>query len=249
MPTPALLFVHGSWHGPWCWERVTAALAADFPAIRHAAVALPSCGTDLAGLGTLDDDGAAIAAAARALGGPVTVVAHSYGGVALTGAALGPEVVHLAYLGAFMPATGRSLASYLPPGPLPPYVTIGADGIGRSVPEAVGEFLYGDCTPADVAWAMARLVPQNGAVVTTPVGPAAWERIPSTYLLLTEDRAVPVPLQRAFAAQAGRTVEMAASHSPFLSKPAALAGLLAGIAAAAPAAAPAAAAAAAAAPA
>lgn len=233
MPTPALLLVHGSWHGPWCWERVEAALDADFPAVRHAAVALPSCGSDPARHGDLAADGAAIASAARALGGPVTVVAHSYGGVALTNSVLGPEVVHLAYLGAFMPATGRSLVSYLPPGPLPPYVTIGADGIARSVAGAVGEFLYGDCTPEDVAWAKARLVPQNGAVVTTPVGPAAWQRIPSTYLLLTEDLAVPVPLQRVFAAQAGRTIEMAASHSPFLSKAAALAGLLAGLAAAA----------------
>jgi len=233
MPTPALLLVHGSWHGPWCWERVEAALDATFPAIRHAAVALPSCGTDLARLGDLAADSAAIAAAARALGGPVTVVAHSYGGVALTNAALGPEVVHLAYLGAFMPATGRSLVSYLPPGPLPPYVTIDAEGIARAVPEAVGEFLYGDCTAGDVAWAKARLVAQNGAAVATPVGPAAWERTPSTYLLLTEDRAVPVPMQRAFAVQAGRTVEMAASHSPFLSRPAALAGLLAGLASAA----------------
>lgn len=218
---PRILFVHGSWHGPWCWERTRAALAAI--GVETDAVSLPSC---TPALGDLPADAAAIRDAAAALGPDVTIVAHSYGGVPTTHAELGPGVRQLVFLGAFMPAAGKSLVDYLPPGPLPPYVEIGADGLSRSVPSAVGDLLYGDCTPTDVAWAKAQLVPQNAAVVTSPVGPASWARIPSTYVVLTEDLAVPVPLQRHYATQAGRVVELEGSHSPFLARPAALAGLL-----------------------
>lgn len=223
--TPRILFVHGSWHGPWCWERTRAILRER--GIETAAVQLPSC---TPALGDLDADSAAIVAAARDLGGAVTVVAHSYGGVPTTHAAFGPEVRELVYLGAFMPPAGRSLVDLLPPGPLPPYVTVGADGLSHAVQDQVGALLYGDCSAEDIAWAKSRLVPQNAAVVATPVGGASWERVPSTYLLLTQDLAVPVEAQRAFASQARRTIELEASHSPFLSKPAALAALLAEVA-------------------
>src|ERR1700754_2486786 len=58
---PTLLLVHGSWHGPWCWEGLTPEL--DRLGLPSATVALPSCGTDPAALGTVADDAAAVEAA------------------------------------------------------------------------------------------------------------------------------------------------------------------------------------------
>ena len=48
---------------------------------------------------------------------------------------------------------------------------------------------------------------------------AAWRERPTTYVVCTDDRALPVPLQRSAAARIGNTIEMATSHSPFLSRP------------------------------
>ena len=53
---------------------------------------------------------------------------------------------------------------------------------------------------------------------------------PSTYVVCTDDRAIPVALQRSCAARIGDVVELPTSHSPFLSRPDELARLLAGLA-------------------
>jgi pimeloyl-ACP methyl ester carboxylesterase len=193
-------------------------------------VALPSCAPDPGPRGDLDDDARAIVSAAAAIDGPVVVVGHSYGGVALSHAAHPDNVTALIYLGAFMPDSGRSLVSYLPPGALPEYVTDRGDGtlmVNRAV---MGRDLYGDCDAATQAWALERVVPQNAAVTVTPVGSAAWRRLPSSYIVLTEDLAVPTPLQRVFATQAATVRELPGSHSPFAARPAALADLLADLA-------------------
>ncbi|HEV7655160.1 MAG TPA: alpha/beta fold hydrolase [Mycobacteriales bacterium] len=48
---------------------------------------------------------------------------------------------------------------------------------------------------------------------------AAWKTVPSTYVLTTDDRAVHPEDQRIMARNAGAVVEIATSHSPFLSRP------------------------------
>jgi hypothetical protein len=56
----------------------------------------------------------------------------------------------------------------------------------------------------------------------------AWREKPASYVVCTDDRAVPVALQRSCGARVDRVVaELPTSHSPFLSQPAALASLLA----------------------
>ncbi len=49
---------------------------------------------------------------------------------------------------------------------------------------------------------------------------AAWQHVPSTYLVCAEDRGTPAELQRGFARRAGRVVELDAGHHPFISQPA-----------------------------
>lgn len=209
------LLVHGSWHGPWCWEPLADALHG--LGHRAATVALPSVGDDPTRLGGLPDDASAVAAAASDQPGEVQVVGHSYGGAVITEAAHPANVTRLVYLGAFMPDTGRTFASYLPPGPLPPYVEQRPDGT-LAVPAGQAQpAFYGHCDPATVAWAQSRLRPQSAAILTHPITDAAWRRIPSTYIVLTDDHAIPAPLQREFARQATSTIELASDHSPMLS--------------------------------
>lgn len=48
---------------------------------------------------------------------------------------------------------------------------------------------------------------------------AAWQQVPSTYLVCAADRNTSPALQRDHAARAGRTVELPTGHHPFLSRP------------------------------
>jgi pimeloyl-ACP methyl ester carboxylesterase len=226
--TPTLLLVHGSWHGPWCWEKLTPEL--DRLGIAWTAVALPCVGDDASALGTVADDVAVIEAAAREIAGDVVVVAHSYGGVPTTEAQFGANVKHLVYLGAFMPDVGQSLVSALPPGPLPPFVMAREDGATEvNLPLAAASF-YNDCEVSLAQWAIGHLKLHNGICNVTLVTRTSWREIASTYIVLTEDHVSPSFMQRELAKQATHVRHMATSHSPFLSRPSELAQILAEIA-------------------
>jgi predicted alpha/beta hydrolase family esterase len=60
---------------------------------------------------SLDDDVAATNRTIDAMGGPVVLVGHSYGGVIITAAGNNEHVKSLVYVAAFQPDTGESLGS------------------------------------------------------------------------------------------------------------------------------------------
>jgi pimeloyl-ACP methyl ester carboxylesterase len=221
---PAILLVHGSWHGPWCWDRLVPELARR--GVIALTVALPSVGNDPSRLGGLQDDARAVTAAAAANPGPLVVLGHSYGGAAVSAAVFGPNVRRLVFLGAFMPDSGRAFTSYLPEGPLPPYVGLRDDGTSAVPAGQAAPCFYADCDAATTAWAEERLRPQSQAILGAVTPAAAWRSIASTYVVLTEDRAIPPDLQRLFAGQADAVTDFVSSHSPFLSRPGELADLL-----------------------
>jgi pimeloyl-ACP methyl ester carboxylesterase len=221
--TATVLLVHGAWHGPWCWERVEAELAARGIAVRT--VSLPSCGADPLALGGLNEDAATVAAAAAAIGGDVVVCGHSYGGMVITEASFAENVCRLVYLCAFMPVEGASLVSHFPA--LPPFAEMRADGSVAFVEGFAGPVLYSDCTRDDVRLAASRLVLHSAAAITTPVTHCSWRTIPSTYVVCSEDRTIPPDMQRVVAANATTVRTLAASHMPMWSKPQAVADILA----------------------
>jgi pimeloyl-ACP methyl ester carboxylesterase len=55
---------------------------------------------------------------------------------------------------------------------------------------------------------------------------SAWRSKPSTYVVCTLDRAIPLEHQRRMAARASERVEWQTGHSPFLSRPDLVADLL-----------------------
>lgn len=222
--TATLLLVHGSWHGPWCWEPLVPEL--ERRGLCYATVDLPSVGGSVAEMGGMMDDVAAIEAAVDRIPGETIVVAHSYGGVPATQADYPSRVRHLVYLAAFMPDVGQSLVSLLPPGPLPPFVLADPDGSTRVNPDLAVQAFYPDLPTEMAAWAIERLRLHNAGAITTPVARAAWRSIPSTYLLMTDDQPCPTPVQRQVSRQAGHVHEMAGGHFPFLAHPAAVADLL-----------------------
>lgn len=83
-----------------------------------------------------------------------------------------------------------------------------------------------DCDQQTIEQGLARLVRHSVAVTMQAVSAAAWQDIPSTYLVCGQDNGTPPGLQRNQAERAGRIVEIPAGHHPFLSQPQAVAGLV-----------------------
>jgi pimeloyl-ACP methyl ester carboxylesterase len=234
--TPTLVLVHGAWHGAWCWDPVLPGLAAS--GIPTVAVDLPGHGASVAPLGDLASDAAALRASIDAVGGPVIVVAHSYGGaVASVGAAGCPAVRHLVFVAAFPLAPGESCTSAaigeVPSGAgessLRGVLRPSSEGMITLDPEAAVTALYNECSASAAAWAASRLGPQARAELEGTAPEAAWEEIPSTYVVCTRDRAVAPALQRVLAARCTTTIELATDHSPFLSRPTEMVEILAAI--------------------
>lgn len=76
------------------------------------------------------------------------------------------------------------------------------------------------------AQAADHLARRSVQVTGQPVGAAARQQVPSTYLVCARDRGTPARLQRAFARRAGGVVELDTGHHPFLSRPAEVRDLL-----------------------
>ena len=232
----SVLLVHGAWHGSWCWERVVPLLRARGVAV--ATLDLPSVHADASARSTperpLSDDAAAVRAAAASLGGPVVLCGHSYGGMVISLAAAGPAMLpgggrfaRLVYLCAFMPQAGESLLAIGGNRPAP-WIQLREDGTALPDLTRAAEVFYGDCDEATQRWAVSQIRPQRAAAYAEVVPEPAWKQIPSTYVICSRDAAIPPPLQRdVFAPRASAVRELAASHSPFLSQPQALAELLA----------------------
>jgi pimeloyl-ACP methyl ester carboxylesterase len=233
-----VVFIHGAFSrdGAWWWAPAAELLERD--GIPSTAVALPSCGeagihTTGAGPG-LDDDAAAAAAVLDG-GGPAILVAHSYGGMVASQAGAHPAVRHLVYISSFLPAARESLAA-LSAGPDPVPVIAHADGSlsvdARDAAAFDARFLHDVTEPALVRGAHARLCAQSASVFGAAATAAAWERIPSTYLVCAEERSTPPDLQRAQARRATSARELPAGHFPFLSRPDLVAGCIGEIASA-----------------
>jgi pimeloyl-ACP methyl ester carboxylesterase len=230
--TATVVLVHGAWHGAWCWEKVIGLL--DDAGVPSVALDLPGHGDSTEPLCDLAGDAAALR---RVLDGldDVIVCAHSYGGVvASEGAAGHPGVRHLVFISSFPVDVGESATSAATNAPdrgvesteLANAMVSHGDGTSSLDPSVAPSALYADCDDDDAAKATARLCRQSWAELQGVATRAAWKDIPSTYVVCTQDRAVPPALQHVLARRCTRTLEWPTSHSPFLSRPELVADLL-----------------------
>ena len=180
---------------------------------------------------SLADDVAATSRTVAVQDGPVILVGHSYGGGVITEAGNNPEVAGLAYIAAFAPDSGESVASLIkdpvPGAPVPPILPP-QDGflfLDRSRFQAA----FAADVNAELAAFMAdSQVPWGAQALEGAVSQPAWKSKPSWYLIATDDRMIPPDAQRAMAKRAGsKTVEVRGSHAVYVSQPQAVADLIA----------------------
>lgn len=226
-----VVFVHGACvrDGSWWWHR-TAELLQE-RGVLSMAPALPSCGEaglpGGAGGPGLSEDVAAVRQALLDSDKPTVVVAHSYGGIITAEAAAGVgSVRHLVMVSSYLPEVGQSLSDFGDGSPAP-FLDVDPDAGTFGVrPELLVDTFLQDCDPEVQAQAADHLARQSVQVTGQRVGAAAWQQVPSTYLICAQDRGTPARLQREFARRAGSVVELDAGHHPFLSQPAAVRDLL-----------------------
>ncbi|MBC9034003.1 alpha/beta hydrolase [Sphingomonas sp. JC676] len=179
---------------------------------------------------SLADDVAVTRRAIAAADGQVILVGHSYGGVVVSEAGTDPKVAGVVYIAAFAPDKGESVSSLIanPPAgaPVPPilppkdgYLFLDQTKFAASFAADVRPDLAQFMADSQVPWGVEAL---QGAV-TSP----AWRVKPSWYLVASEDKMIPPAAQRMMAARAGAHVsETPASHSVYVSKPAAVAAII-----------------------
>jgi pimeloyl-ACP methyl ester carboxylesterase len=218
---PSVALVHGGFVDGSGWEDVYRILKQDgYPV---SIVQNPTI--------TLEDDVATTRRVLDAQDGPVVLVGHSYGGVVITEAGNHPKVAALVYIAAFAPDEGESVASLIkdpPPGAaVPPIVPAGEGYLGLDRAKFRDSFAA-DVSVDKAAFMADSQVPWGVAALNGVVRKPAWRSKPSWYLVATEDRMIPPPAQQLMSKRAGsKVVEVAGSHSIYVSKARAVAELIA----------------------
>jgi pimeloyl-ACP methyl ester carboxylesterase len=216
-----IVLVHGGFVDGSGWQGVYDHLTAD--GYRVAVVQNPTL--------SLAGDVAATRQILDGLDGPAVLVGHSYGGAVITEAGNHPNVAALAYITAFAPDKGESVNSLIadpPPGaPVPPILPP-KDGFLFLDRDKFAASFAADLAPAQAQFMADSQVPWGvdalGGAITEP----AWRTRPSWYLIVTEDRMIPPPAQRAMAERAGASVsETPGSHAIYVSNPAVVAAVIA----------------------
>ena len=207
-----IVLVHGAFAESASWQGVAKRLhAAGHPVV---AAANPLRG--------IAHDAAWISDIVRTINGPVVLVGHSYGGAVISNVdADAGDITALVYIAAFTPDEGETcneLAQRFP---------------GSTLGEAVQPIAHKDASldfviardrfheqfcadvPAEQAGFMgASQRPVALAALEEPSGPdPLWKQVPSYFVIATEDRNIPVELQRSLAerANASGSVEIPGS--------------------------------------
>jgi pimeloyl-ACP methyl ester carboxylesterase len=156
--------------------------------------------------------------------GPAVLVGHSYGGVVITEAGMHPKVAALVYIAAFAPDNGESVNTIVgrPPSFTPPKAGYLFQGKAKMA-AAFGA----DVDPKTAGFWADSQVPFGLEAYNAAVCEPAWREKPSWYLVATDDKMIPLPMQRQMSNRASSTVvEVPGSHAIYVSNPRAVAALI-----------------------
>jgi len=215
-----VVLVHGGFVDGSGWQGVYDLLTAD--AYRVSVVQNPTL--------SLEGDAAATRLILDRQDGPAILVGHSYGGAVISEAGTHDHVAALVYVAGFVPDKGESvntlIGGFPATGPQPPILPPQQGFLFLDREKFHGSFA-GDVPAQQAAFMADSQVPWGVDALGGTVSEPAWRSKRSWYLLTTEDRMIPPDAQRAMSDRAGSTVlEVAASHSVYVSQPARVAELI-----------------------
>jgi pimeloyl-ACP methyl ester carboxylesterase len=207
-----IVLVHGGWADGSGWSK-------QIPILKEAghkviAVQHPTQ--------SLSEDVETVKRAINHIGGPVTLVGHSYGGAVITNAAYNnPNVTGLVYIAAFAPDEGQSLSDFVNPANFPKELFLmDSGGFIYLNPEIFRENFAQDVTPEEADLMAIVQKPFNQSNFVAKSGPPAWKELPTWYQISDADRMIPPDVQRTFAQQMNATtVNLNASHASYVSHP------------------------------
>jgi pimeloyl-ACP methyl ester carboxylesterase len=207
-----IVLVHGGWADGSGWNK-------QIPILRDAghkviAVQLPTQ--------SLSEDVETVKRAINYIGGPVTLVGHSYGGAVITNAAHNnPNVTGLVYIAAFAPDEGQALGDFVNPANFPKELFLmDSGGFIYLNPEIFRENFAQDVTPEEADLMAIVQKPFNQSNFVAKSGPPAWKELPTWYQISDADRMISPDVQRTFAQNMNATtLNLNASHASYVSHP------------------------------
>jgi len=218
---PTIVLVHGAWADGSSWSKVTERLQSAGYDVRVPPNNLRGVARDAADLANF----------VRSVPGPVVLVGHSYGGMAITNAATGnPQVKALVYVNALIPDLGDTLVGMTHPPSVfaqdpanvldfVPYTDAPEGALDTYVKSSV----FGDAFASRglprrvVAQLAASQRPLSTQVFDEPSGAPAWRDIASWAVVGQHDRIIPIADQVAMAERAGaHVVKVDAPHLSML---------------------------------
>jgi pimeloyl-ACP methyl ester carboxylesterase len=234
MSRPYVL-VHGASRGAWLWDRVVPLL--EKAGAKAYALDLPGHGArggDRKGITTQTyaDDVAKVIKEKDLR--DVVLVGHSMGGIIIskTTELVPDRIGHLVYLAAAVLPDGGALIDTLPPDRADLYRKAAAASPDNTVfapLETLKQLHFTDMTDAEKdEWAR-KMCPQPLAIFTDKVDLKTFYglKIPKTYILATQDKALVPDVCRTFAARIGCVpIEIEGSHDLMVSRPAEVARVL-----------------------
>jgi pimeloyl-ACP methyl ester carboxylesterase len=209
-----IVLIHGAFaDGTGSWSKVIALLQAkDYNVI---AVQNP--------LTSLANDVTAAKQVIAQIDGPILLVAHSYGGMVLSGAGNDPKVKGLVYVAALVPEEGQNandVNAAMPTTGVEKEFRVSPDGYLFLSMKAVNENFAPDTTPEERKLIYATQVPLAFAAYEEKVQSPAWKTKPSWFIVAAQDRVINPDLER-FKAKLikANTIELTSSHVPMISQP------------------------------
>lgn len=225
------LFIHGSWHGSWSWDRIVPYLKKEGHTILSPNLPGRGCCQTPHSEITLQTHVDFLKNLIQNLPGQVILVGHSFGGIIATQLAneVPHKIAHIIYLCAFLPQNGESLMEIAKSlnhkhKPLamkvdPTQTTISLD------PSYLPYLFFNCCSLEEQHWAIKQICVEPFRPMTTKVTlrESLLENIPKTYIECTKDNALTIDAQKAMHTKYRcKVISLPTDHSPFLSAPLAL---------------------------
>jgi len=200
-----IVLVHGAWADGSSWNKIIPLLLTKNRRVIAVQLPLTSVQNDLAATNHIIED----------TEGPIVLVGHSWGGMAVTQAGNDPKVMALVYVSAFAPDVGETGSTLIGAHPTPPALsTIVTDSAGF-VYQTEDGMLKNIAPDLPVEEARTLAVTQRrlaGAAFQQAVAVAAWKTKPCWFIVTTEDRVVSAELQTPEAKRMDAKVNRATCH-------------------------------------